>query len=776
MKLYLSVLFLLFVCLDLQAQHQLSGRLVSEESVPIEFASVIVYPLSDSTAVTGGISQKDGSFVLADLDPDSYKLTVQMLGYEDWKQVLEISESLDLSTITLKREVKDLATVEVVAEQSLVESHLGKKVLRIGKDLSSTGSSALEALEVIPSVSTTDRGQVQIRGNSNVVIYINGKETRRESSSLKYISAESLEKIEIITNPSAKYDAEGVGGIINIVYKKGRTGALKIELISTLSLATNPLNLSPSAGMNLSWTKRKYSIYSNVSQEYGRYQDKVHSGRVHLTDSLEGFESSMRSNGLGTISNALLGFSMAPDSSSSISLEVNYDRWDLEMDNEQVQVFDYRNAERQTVATPNQRLEVEDELWINLSLEKEFEKEQVLQASLTAGGENEQNSSSTEPLDFANLPVRAQQFLQSSDEQESQRYLTGKIDYEWPISEWGTIEAGLKADFVRYDMLQEIVLRSDTIAVPDNDFDMEMRKLGAFLLHKHSIGNLEFAFGLRLEQFVSESQQRADQSSHRLQYRRLFPSAQLNYLFRAQEQTLGLSYTKRIKRPGFFDLNPYISYEDPLNLETGNPLLEPEIANLFELNFHQEWNSVTMDMSLYHRTTKQSIQSILQGMDNNRTLASRTNIGSELSQGLEAQVEWRPNQRLKTSATFLLAQNNFEAPENEISYDKRSTYSIALKQELRLKGNWKLELSETYRAPSYQMQEQSHEVFYINFGAQRKFKDGRGAFTVSVRDILNTREYVVSLSRTDLEVQRTYKWQTRQIAIGLKYVLVDRKH
>lgn len=273
MKSILSLLLCLFCAFVLHAQHNLSGVVLTPDNTPIEFASISLYPIADSSNLTGGITAQNGAFQLSNLPTETYQITVQMLGYEDWTKQVTLSKSLNLGQIVLTEETLLLSEIEVVAQQSTVESHLGKKVLRIGQDLSTNGSNALEALEIIPSINTTPQGKIQIRGNSNVVIYINGKETKRDPATLKFISAETLEKIEVVTNPSAKYDAEGVGGIINLVYKKDKINNFKLETIANLGILTNPFYLSPNLGVNASLNREKVSFFTNVSWDFGKYED-----------------------------------------------------------------------------------------------------------------------------------------------------------------------------------------------------------------------------------------------------------------------------------------------------------------------------------------------------------------------------------------------------------------------------------------------------------------------------------------------------------------------
>lgn len=768
-----SLLFSLlsFLSSPLIAQFNLAGQILNEQHKPIVFATIAVYPVTDSTAIQGAISEDSGQFILNDLAPMEYRIVVQMLGYQDWEQDLPLTKSIFLEKIILSAESTTLETIEVVAQQSTLESRLGKKVLRIGQDLSATGSNALEALDNIPSVSTTQKGQVQIRGNSNVVIYINGKETRRDPATLKYISAEVLEKIEVITNPSAKYDAEGVAGIINLVYKKGKTGKFKLEAITNLNVLTNPFYISPNGGLNASYSKDKFSFFTNISLDYGNYEDYSDATRKNFRDNLSLYDSRTILKGTGLIGNYNLGFSIEPDSTLSMGLEVNYDRWDILNDGLQKSSFEYRDRPIETIELANERREVENEIWINYSLEKTFKPKQNLKISLTIGGEDESNFTKSDEITLVNFPETVQQFLLNSEETEQQRYYQGKADFTTSFFNFGQLETGIKADFIEYNILQKVRLRSKTIQLPDNDFTMNMQKIGVYVLQRHQLKKLEYSLGIRMEQFTSEAVQRADQNTFTQDYLRFFPSVQVNYLLPDNSHTIGFNYTRRINRPGFFALNPFISYEDPLNLETGNPALRPEIANLYELSYHKEIDKLGIDLTFYRRKTRDAIQDNIIAIDNDQTLSSSINLGEQTNQGVEGQIEYRLNKAIKTTASLVLSQVQFADATYEINFDKQTTWSARLKQQFQLPNNWKIELSETYRAPSYEAQRKSHEQFYMNVGVNKKFNNKRGNISLSIRDVFNTREYIYSLHTSEFEVQKKYKWQTRQITLGFRYTI-----
>ncbi len=777
MKKSILLFSLLFLSKLSLAQFQLSGILITQNQVPIEYASVSIFPLSDSTQLKGVISNQKGQFLLTNLNQTTYQLTVQMIGYEDWQQQIDLTKSIQLQPILLKETTTLLKEVEVVARQSTVESHLGKKVLRIGQDISSSGSTAIEALENIPSIATTPKGQIQIRGNSNVIIYINGKETKRSPTTLKFIAAESLEKIEVITNPSAKYDAEGVGGIINLVYKKNKIQSFKLEGLSNLSLASNPLTSRSDIGLNASISQERFSFFTNLTYDYSRYQDLAHTSRQNLgsPDSILLFENATVHHGIGKVANASLGFTLEPDTSFSLGLEMNFDQWDLANEIEQTSSFEYRSSPEETLDFNTNREELENELWINFSLKKEMKKHQ-LNASFTVGGENESNFSQLDEMDgLSGSSTSLNYFLASSQEKEQQRYYLGKIDYEIPFNRFGTIETGIKTDFIQYNILQKIELLDNANSLADNDFQINLQKIGAYLIHKHQIKKLEYALGLRVEHFASQAIQQANQTRFTQDFTGLFPSVQLNYLIAKHEQTLGFNYTRRMNRPRFFHLNPYISYEDPLNLETGNPSLEPEIGDLFELNYHLEKDQLVLDITAYYNEVKHAIQSILQVLATNQTLTIPMNIGQERQKGLGTQLEYRFPKGFKTSGTLVVNQATFNDAENEISYNRQFNWGLRLQQQWRLAKDWKIELSEIYNGPSFEAQQKTHAVYYMNLGIRKRFKNKRGSISLVVRDLFNTRQYVYSIQTTAVAITKTYKWQTRQINLGLKYVLFETK-
>jgi len=212
-----------------------------------------------------------------------------------------------------------------------------------------------------------------------------------------------------------------------------------------------------------------------------------------------------------------------------------------------------------------------------------------------------------------------------------------------------------------------------------------------------------------------------------------------------------------------------------LNLRTGNPALRPEIANLFEMNYHRGGDEISIDITLYRRETSDAISPIIQPYGNNQSIEIPVNFFKQTNQGLEGQLEYRANDFFKATASLVVGQVEFSDPDTQITFNKNSTWSARLRQQFKLAKNWKIEFSETYRAPRFSAQRKSYENFYVNFALNKKFNNKRGSIALSCRDIFNTRQFGYSLQTQKFELERIEKWQTRRVTLGLRYYIFEGK-
>lgn len=759
----------LFNASTLVGQYSISGKIIDSDNQPIAYATISTYPVSDTIQIRSSISNEKGIFLIADLKSVKYKVIIQMLGFKDLEMEVLLNENKVLQNVVLQTDVTELNEIEVIAENSTIENKLGKKVLLIGKDLSNTGSTALEAMERILSVTTTQGGGLQIRGSSNVIVYINGKETTRDPRMLQHIPAEVLEKIEVITNPSAKYDAEGVTGIINLVYRKNKKKPIKIGILGNISLPQRILG-----GFNTNYNKATFSFYSNATVSYGKAKNLEISERKNNVGDLRFYRNKLTYEGIGKQRNLDAGITYHPDSTLAVDFELNYNRWNDAADLVQDNFFEYRSIpESSSFTTLSGRRELEDEATISLGMTKSFDNGKELKTLVSVSGEDENNDSRYDDLE-PDIPAEvAQQFLKSSIETESQRLLQGKLDYETPFFNLGVLQTGVKLDNISYAILQKVTFQDNAITLPDNDFEVEQKKYAAYALHKREFNRFEYEAGLRLEHFSSDGLQQSNNSRSIQKTTKLFPSLQLFYKINDRQQTVGLSYSRRINRPGFFDVNPYVLFSDPVNLETGNPDLKPELASQFELNYHLKLGDFTSDLTGFYRRTTDVIQSIIKPLNNNQTLQTLANFDERSDRGIEALFEYNPKSVFKAYATFTLNHSVFNDDVNVTIFNRTTAWGARLDQQLKFKKNWIANFSQHYRAPSFEPQSKTASQFFVNFSLSKKFNNGKGSISLNARDIFNQRVFETIVKGADFSVDRSYKWQTRRITLGLQYTIFE---
>ncbi len=761
----------LVVIQSLSAQHSLRGRVFdAKNNTPLPFSSVMVLYFGDSSLVDGTITIKDGSFIVEKLKSGHYLLLVKRIGHRDLLlDKFELSGDLDLGILKLRESEQQLEEVVVSTSRSTVETQLGKRVLNVGEDLSSTGASVIEALERIPSVRTDIQGNINIRGSNNVIIYVNGKETRRDGRSLRYLSAGALQKIEVITNPSAKYDAEGVGGIINLIFKKDYSREYKLEVVSSI---TDPGRWS--SGINNQISSRKFTGYLNANISRSNYENSDTQVRDNELGELRRYENLVFGSGNGVSDQLTAGLTFEEDTTLSMNLEFNYWRWLDKEDRVQTNNFLNQTQADRTFSLLNFSRELEDEISFSFSTEKKWSDEKQLKFLVNAGGEDEENDAvyNRERLDLSNSPL--EQSINGSDETESQRIYQFTLDYIAPFFAFGDLESGVKFDNVNYDISQSLDFVDEELFLPRNDFHITLNKYALYFIHHKKWDRLEYGAGLRLEHFSTNGSEKSTQQFNEQSVTKLFPSIQLVYKV-ADNHSLAFNYSRRINRPGFFDLNPFVSFTDPLILSTGNPNLEPEFANSYEMGYQSSLGTFVFDVTLFHRTTTNLIQQTVSQFDAERLLLSYTNYGRRDNSGIEISSSVQLFKRLELWADFSLYHTSFRSDSSdiEVRYNNQTTWHTNTRQRLNLENNWTIELSQTYRAPRIGVQSRDLEYHLVNASVRKSIQNNRLIFTLNYRDIFDTQNFSSEFRGDDFEITSRYKFQSRRLTFEVRYKIFD---
>ncbi|MCE7995047.1 MAG: TonB-dependent receptor [Roseivirga sp.] len=768
---YNILFFLLIWAQVVNAQFSVSGRVVDEKTnKPVPFATIALFTSADSSLVDGAIGSDLGEFSIDNVKSGTYRFLVRSIGYQDLiMDSLSISGNLSLGDLSLRESVSQLDVVVVTGKRSTVETQLGKKVLNIGEDLSTAGATVTDALQRLPSVSTDINGGVSIRGSSNVIIYVNGKETQRDTKSLQFLSAGALQKIEVITNPSAKYDAGGVGGIINLVFRKDAASDFKLETVTSIS---TPYRFS--GGINAQVSSQKLTGYLSGNIRRSEYENREERTRTNDNGTLQRYENLVQSTGKGRTANLTAGLTYDIDTSFSLNFEYNYWRWEDIENSLQTNNFIYRALADESYSIRNWGRELEDEMSLSFSLDKQWSKDRSLKLLFNGGGEVEDNESryNLDGLDLTSSPLA--QTVRESRNTEEQALYQLTIDYTSPLKGFGSIETGVKFDDIKFEITQTLDFLSDELFLPQNDFRLTFKKYAGYFIHKMKWKRFEYGLGLRLEHFNSIANQLTTGQVNEQNVTRLFPSVQLVYK-PAEKHQLAFNYSRRINRPGFFDLNPFVSFTDPLILERGNPGLEPEFAHNYELSYQLNHGKLGLDVAGFQRTTTNVIQQTVDAFDTDRLIYSYTNFGRQNNLGTEVSASWEPFSVLELTGNFSWYHTRFAAePEDlDVRFNNQSTWQTNLQQRLNLKGDWSIELSQNYRAPRIGIQSEDQANYYVNAAIRKAFKNKRAVITINLRDMFDTRVFKTRLRGEDFEVNDMFKFQSRSLSLELRYKIFD---
>ncbi|MEO1256739.1 MAG: outer membrane beta-barrel family protein, partial [Bacteroidota bacterium] len=283
----------------------------------------------------------------------------------------------------------------------------------------------------------------------------------------------------------------------------------------------------------------------------------------------------------------------------------------------------------------------------------------------------------------------------------------------------------------------------------------------------------EYALGVRYEQFTSTSLQKSTDSTFRQSFNNFFPSIQWKYATVNRIHSLSFNFTRRINRPSFWEVSPFLTYTDPLNLETGNPFLRPEFGYLYELTWSGSWGLLSFDLTGFRRTTRDVIQRVTNPLDENQLLVTYDNLGIRNDDGFEWNGSFDVTDKLIFELNGSTFRTQFKEENEAVFFSGRWNWQTRLKQRLQLKADWTIDISQYYRAPRYGAQSISLAQYYINASIQKAFKQKRGSITLSVRDIFNTRIFGRELVGEDFSLTNNYKFQTQVLSLSLRYKVID---
>ncbi|WP_044086249.1 outer membrane beta-barrel family protein [Lewinella cohaerens] len=763
------------------------GRVADEQTEEaILLANVLVYQGGTTDLITGTTTDERGLFVIKDLPYGDYDLEISYLGYASFKQTgiqLNAEQRMGrLGQVLLGAGANNLDEIEVTAERAAVEFGLDRKVFNVEQDIASSGGTAEDLLRNIPSVTVDLDGNISLRGSSNIRILINGKPSALtgldRQGFLQQLAAGTIESIEVLTNPSAKYDPEGMGGIINIITKQQNKQGFNIQ--TSINIGTND---KYNGNVNLNYRVGKFNIQTGYSYNN---DDRWFQGMLYrttmTTDTTWIQDQDIRGdrNRLSHTFQGGVEYFVGPR--SSISLRGNYSDRSGENTSNRDNLFLggndeflYRSLRREVGA------ETSDSWELNLDYRQRFrEKGRELTLSAQHSEQEEMENENFFEDFFAEDGSIFDMDRQLNPQPQGNDVWLFQGDYTHPLSESTTLETGsrvtLRGVSIDNQLFDFDPAVNDFVFLESfsNFFSYQEDVYAAYGILKGSFGdNWEWQAGLRAEQtYTSAELIEPTKEVYPNDYFSLFPSAFLTYQL-SDRSSVQLNYSRRINRPRFRSLNPFIDFGDPLNPRGGNPFLLPEYTNSYEFNYlrSSEKGSVTLG-GYWRETTDMITRIIIPDPATGVNLRTSTNLASGRNYGVEVIGTIRPVDKLQ----LVISGNGYrtEVDSDDLESDLDAAgyqFSGRMQASYTLFKDLGVQLTGFYRSAGVRPQGEMRAFGSVDLGFRQKVLKGKGTITLRASDLFKTRKFSFLTISEGITSDATYQRESRIVYLGFNYSL-----
>ena len=765
------------------------GQIVeSHTGKPLGYTNVILYNTENDTQVTGAIADRQGNFSIEKIPAGKYYLIAKFIGYTKKKiNKITISKThkvADLKKVLMNEDDMKTATVEVEAERHIVEFKMDKKIVNVSQDISSAGGSAVDALENVPSVNVDIEGNVTLRGNSNFTVFVDGRPSILSGTdALEQIPANAIDNIELITNPSAKYDPDNMSGIINIITKKDFDAGISGNV--NLSGSTNS---SHNVGVLLNYTAPKFQLFGGV--DYG-VRDRTGQGELHkeynIHDTLENdiindYTNIRESDILGDNTrkkySVKLGGLYKFTDKSSLSLTGNIGGSDHHRDHSSTTAFTQTPGDSISfIADENTSDHKSIYYGVNLDYMLQFEDSGH---ELTAAAYFSDRTGESEGLlgsmltdeNWENL-YDDPDFRTNSFDDENGKNLRLKLDYTYPINDTDVIETGVQSRIKSdnednimniWDADQDEWVKSD---IYSSTMDYSENIHSVYGSYSAAISEFKYKLGLRGEYTLREISF-ADGDSFTLDRFDFFPTAHASLNLGNDYQAIG-SYSRRIHRPRGRSLDPTQMFINSMTIRTGNPELEPEFIDSYELGVQKYISKSFLSLESYYRVTNNKISRITSVVDEMSYLTS-ANLANDYTFGMEFTANFEVAAWLRLNASANYYNYRIEGELNDETVDNSSNaWTTRLNATAKFSPNMRLQLNGMYRAPSVTAQGERAEMYMAGAALRYDMMDRKLSFTLRIRDIFGTmkREYLTYTPDYFSSVK--FQPQTQVLTLSVSY-------
>ncbi|WP_417854714.1 TonB-dependent receptor domain-containing protein [Xanthomarina gelatinilytica] len=783
--------FLSFATMQAQKDVTITGKVIDKTTgQPLEYATVAFFSKAENRIITGGITNEAGNFSIP-VPSGTYDISIEFISFK--KQTIpdqKLSTDKNLGTLSLEADTEALDEIEIIAEKTTVEIKLDKKIYNVGKDLTVRGGTVSDVLDNVPSVSVDVEGNVALRGNENVRILINGKPSGlvgiNSTDALRQLPAESIERVEVITSPSARYDAEGTAGILNIILRRSKLQGLNGAI-------TTNVGWPKSAGIsgNINYRTGDLNIFNTTSYDYREvpgnsssytqfFNKKFDDNGNLIVDNLDTYSD--ETNDYDRIRKGLstnFGVEWYVTDSASITGSVSYRNGDNESNTTNTLIY---LDENQQFESQSNRFDPEEEtdnvLQYSVNFTKNFDDGGH---KLTMDFQYEDNSED----EFSKVLQEGINTEKVATLEDQSRILL-QTDYVLPIGEKSQFELGYRGNFNNQDTDYTVeILNENTGQFIVND------SLSNFLNYREYVNaaysqfgskvgsKFSYLLGLRLESTRITVDQPTSGDYSKNDYTGLFPTVNLSYEL-SENENVTLGYSRRIQRPRSWFINPFPSRSSVTSIFRGNPELAPSYSGLFDLGYYKKFGKVSLNTSAYyqHATDVFSFISFDTGETvdvNGQTFSviERTpiNLAEEDRYGFEFTLTYNPIRKWNINANFNIFRQSITGTDpNGLSLDNDNTSWFArLNNKYTLPGKIEWQTSLNYRGPSEDAQNKREGVFSANMAFSRDIFNENASIALNVSDLLNSRKRTMDTTTPTYTGTSEFQWRERSINLSFTY-------
>ena len=790
-KIFLFLTLLFGVYINSQENKlTVSGKIIdSDYNTPLEYATISIYDSEKKNLINGVISDNSGFFSI-EVKKGLYDIKIEYISFRTKSlEKIDVQNSIDLGNINISIDENLLDEIEVVGEKTEIEIKLDKTVYNIGKDLTLKGSSVSDVLDNLPSLEVDVDGNVSLRGNQSVRILINGKPSGlvgiSSNDALKQFPSESVEKVEVITSPSARYNAEGTAGIINIVLRKNKLAGLNGS--ASLNLG-DPRRVGIST--NLNYRTKKISLFSNIGDNSTKYINGFKNETEYFTNSEKNnflYENGERNSernsnyyngGVEYFFNEKTSFVASFVNNSSDGLTNTSNLIDQTFDN---------------INSLSERLEDENEIDENKEFSFNFSKKFNDKGHELTIDYQKQKSFEIESSSILNnklKPIFERNLSEKITTDENQNSELYKVDYVLPIGEEGQFEAGFRRSN-QHQKIDYLVEKEDNSGnfISDNNLSNTLlynEKVNAYYTqYGNKKNNFSYLVGLRFEESITNVTQVVNGDNTQKKYNDLFPT--LNMAIELKEdETITLGYNRRIRRARSYFINPFPSRSSITNIFQGNPNIEPTYSNGIDLGYLKRFSQTTINGSIYFRKstgeftfiTENTGESVLVN-GNLVPVIRRTpiNLASNSQTGIEFNVNYTKSKLWRVRGNINFFESNLKGEYNGVIYDSKNfSWSGRLNNYLKIFSSVDWQTSLSYRAPQKTAVSNRKARISSNTALSKDLMKDKLTLTFKVNDIFETQKWRIESFSENYRSYSESSWRGgRNFELNLIYRFNQKK-